>query len=231
VAVDRRCWRLLTALAALAALAAIYIVAVLVSTTTTRTAVPTAQHPDFSGMWESPGMEFVTMVEANRPKFTAAAAANLAWYNAHYDPVKDDPTRVCLLKGMPWTILLRPRNYPVEIFQTTERISVFFELYDTHRNIFLNRTAVPEDVPPSGNGYSIGHWERDAPVIDTGALTGLNPIGPYQRSTAARITERWTLRKHQSLGQVLHVEVTVNDPEVYAEPGHGEAQIRPPLVK
>jgi hypothetical protein len=162
------------------------------------------------------------MVDDNHPKFTAAAQANLDYYRKHFDPVRDDPANVCLLKGMPWTMLLRPRNYPVEIYQTADRIVMSFELYDTYRNIFLDRDQIPDDVPPSGNGYSIGRFEGDALVVETGQLTALNPIGPYQRSEQARVIERWTLRQHPTLGQTLHVDITVRDPAVYAEPGRGE---------
>lgn len=181
-----------------------------------------AAHPDFSGMWISAGSEYVKMVEANNPKFTPQALANLAYYEKHFNPATEEPVIVCLLKGMPWTMLLRPRDYPVEIYQTRDRLIMFFELYDTHRNIFLDRKRIADEAPPSGNGYSIGRWEGKTLVVETGRLTALNPIGPYQRSEQAHVTERWNLRQDATLGETLHVDVRVDDPLVFTEPGRGE---------
>lgn len=183
---------------------------------------PTASHPDFSGVWTSPGAEYVRLPEQNSPKFTAEAAKNVAYYYSHYNFGSEDPAIVCLLKGMPWTILMRPRDYPVEIYQTTDRIIMFFELYDTHRNIRLDENTFPENTPPAANGYSIAHWEKDTLVIETRNMPAINPISPYPRSDQARVIERWTLRQHPQLGETLHVDVTLYDPLIYTEPGRGE---------
>jgi hypothetical protein len=183
---------------------------------------PSAPPADFSGVWTSPGAEYVRLPEQNSPKFTAEAARNLAHYERHYDPGSEDPAMVCLLKGMPWTILLRPRDYPVEIYQTSDRIVMFFELYDTSRNIRLDEQSFPENLPPAPNGYSVAHWEGKALVIETRNMPAINPISPYPRSDQAHIIERWTLQQHPQLGETLHVEVTMHDPEIYAEPGRGE---------
>jgi hypothetical protein len=185
-----------------------------------------ANRTDFSGMWISAGPEHVKMVEANNPKFTARALVNLAYYQQHFDPATEEPTIVCLLKGMPWTMLLRPRDYPVEIYQTRDRVIMFFELYDTHRNIFLDRNRIAEEAPPSGNGYSIGRWEGRTLVVETGRLTALDPIGPYQRSEQAHVTERWSLRQDATLGETLHVDIRVDDPLVFLEPGRGEMNFK-----
>ncbi len=189
--------------------------------TTVALAAPPARHTDFSGVWRSAGPDYAVLPEQNAAKFTPDAARGLEYYRAHFHPGKDDPAVVCLLKGMPWTILLRPRDYPVEIYQTPERVVMFFELYDTHRNILLGEKTFPDDVPPSGNGYSIAHWEGDALVIETRNLTATNPVTPYPRSEEARIVERWTRGTDAQLGDVLRVDITVHDPRVFTEPGRG----------
>ena len=182
----------------------------------------TVTRPDFSGVWTSPGAEYVHLPEQTKPKFTAQAAANLAHYETNYDIGKDDPAVVCFLKGMPWTVLMRPRDYPVEIYQTPDRVFMFFELYDTYRSIRLNEATFPENLPPAANGYSIAHWEDNSLIIETRNMPAINPISPYPRSDQARVIERWTIEQHPQLGETLHVAVTVYDPVIYAEPGHGE---------
>jgi hypothetical protein len=198
------------------------VVVVFSPTACTEAPLPPTEHPDFSGVWTSPGAEYVRLPEQNSPKFTPDAARNLAHYERHYDMGREDPAVVCLLKGMPWTILMRPRDYPVEIYQTGDRVIMFFELYDTHRNIRLDETTFPEKLPPAANGYSIAHWEENALMIETRNMPAINPISPYPRSDQARVLERWTLRQHPQLGETLHVDVTVHDPLIYAEPGRGE---------
>jgi hypothetical protein len=181
-----------------------------------------APRPDFSGIWTSPGAEYVRLPEQNSPRFTAEAERNIAHYERHYDQGSEDPAVVCLLKGMPWTILMRPRDYPVEIYQTADRIIMFFELYDTYRNIRLDEKTFPENLPPAPNGYSLAHWEGKELVIETRNMPAINPVSPYPRSEQARVIERWSLRQHPQLGESLHVDVTMHDPLIYTSPGRGE---------
>ena len=188
----------------------------------TRATERAVSHPDFSGVWTSPGAEYVHLPEQTKPKFTSLAATNLAHYESNYDIGKDDPAVVCFLKGMPWTVLMRPRDYPVEIYQTSDRVFMFFVLYDTYRSIRLNEATFPENLPPAANGYSIAHWDNNALIIETRNMPAINPISPYPRSDQARVIERWTIEQHPQLGEILRVAVTVYDPVIYKEPGHGD---------
>jgi hypothetical protein len=64
-------------------------------------------------------------------------------------------------------------------------------------------------------GHSVGHWEGDTLVIDSIAFNDLTWLdrGGYFHSDKMRIIER--LRRE---GNTLHYEVTVEDPEVLAQP-------------
>ncbi|MDX9874744.1 MAG: hypothetical protein RBS88_07515 [Spongiibacteraceae bacterium] len=181
-------------------------------------AVAAEKRTDFSGIWELADNDLVTWPELNNPKFTPEAKANLEHYRKNYDPVEGDPAQVCLLKGMPWTILNRARTYPFEVYQTEDRIVMFFELWDTYRDIRLDTDEFPEDAPSKANGYSIARFENGELVIETKGMPALNAIGPYQRSYEAHITERWKLRQDPKFGEVLDVRVVVDDPEIYEEP-------------
>lgn len=184
------------------------------------------RRPDFNGVWETAEMELVVMPEFNNPKYTERAKHNISESTTRFDPVKDDPTKVCLLKGMPYAMLIRARTYPLEIYQTEQRIVMLFELYDQYRNIRLDQSAVPENYPPSANGYSYARWEGDTLVVETGGLIGMNDIGEFHRSDQAHITERWRLMQHPVHGEVIDIDITVDDPEVYLEPGKGHQVLK-----
>src|SRR5262249_38878322 len=75
---------------------------------------------------------------------------------------------------------------------------------------------LPEDPEPTWNGYSVGHWEKDALVIETiGFRDDLwldmrgNPL-----TSAARLTERI---RRPNFG-TLEIELTVNDLKAYTRP-------------
>jgi hypothetical protein len=185
--------------------------------TPAQSAPASAANPDFSGVWEGAKRELVILPQMSgtlTPK--AKAAADL--YRAKFDAVIDDPAKVCLARGMPWTMLSRARNYPVEIYQTTDRIFATFELYDQTRVLRINGPTKSQDYPASPNGWSVAHWDGQALVIETTGLGPLNLVGPVQRGENAKISERWTLRDDPEFGRVLDVEMTVDDPDIYVTP-------------
>ena len=72
----------------------------------------------------------------------------------------------CEWVGMP-NIMTYP--YPFEILHTEGRITLLFEVDSQVRRIFLDRKEhLPfDELDPSYNGDSIGHWEGDTLVVDT----------------------------------------------------------------
>jgi hypothetical protein len=181
---------------------------------------------DFSGIWEMAKLEYTVLPDENSPKFTPQARARLDFYAQHFDPVKDSPANLCFVKGMPWTMLFRARNYPMAIYQSRERIFMTFEPFDGKRIIHLDRSEFPEVVPPSADGYSIGRWEGQTLVIETRHMTARNPVSPTQRSDKARIIERWRLLPHEEFGRILDVAVTFDDPETFLEPAQGHSAFK-----
>ena len=172
---------------------------------------------DFSGVWETAKLELVVLPEV-AGKMTPEAQARADLFRKLADPVRDDPAKVCLIKGMPWTMLGRARNYPTEIVQYPDRIFMVFELYDQFRQIRLDGTAKPDDFGPSPSGWSTGRWEGQTLVVETTGLPVLNTFGVMQRTEEAKITERWQLGQHPEFGQVLEVDITVEDPEIFVGP-------------
>jgi len=114
--------------------------------------------------------------------------------------------------------------YPFEFTQADpETIVLRNEYYDLERTIHMAPASVPQDLPPSRLGYSIGHWEDDGRslVVETTRInwpyydTIGTPLTP-----AAEITERFSLSDDQS---ALVYRQTITDPATFIEPAVHES--------
>ena len=118
----------------------------------------------------------------------------------------------CLPVGVPLGTLL---SEPFKIVQSPRLIAVLFE--DTHRQIYTDGRALPKEfAQPSWLGYSIGKWDRDILLVETGGFndkTWLDVTG-HPHSEALRIAERYHRR---DFGH-LDAEMTFDDPEMYTKP-------------
>ena len=133
-----------------------------------------------------------------------------------------DPTGACYGSGTPRILTV---GYMTEIIQTADVIVWTFESQHVYRVIQMNR-KMPANPGHSIRGYSVGHWEGDTLVVETRNMTATNAITPYPRSAEARVIERWQRRNDPQYGDSLHVDVTVIDPQVFAEPGRGEGLLK-----
>jgi len=122
-------------------------------------------------------------------------------------------TATCEWPGMP-TIMTYP--YPFEILSTPGRITLLFEAESQVRRIFLNRATHldPDDLDPSYNGDSIGHWEGRTLVIDTIGFNARRPVRGLPHSEQMRIIERITPLD----GNTIRNEMTITDPEAFTRP-------------
>jgi hypothetical protein len=122
-------------------------------------------------------------------------------------------TATCEWPGMP-TIMTYP--YPFEILSTPGRITFLFEAESQVRRIFLNRTAHldPDDLDPSYNGDSIGHWEGATLVVDTIGFNTRRPVRGLPHSEKMRIIERITPIDSDTIRN----EITISDPDAFTRP-------------
>lgn len=122
-------------------------------------------------------------------------------------------TQTCEWPGMP-TIMTYP--YPFEILVTPGRITFIFEVESQVRRVFLDRTEhLPfDDLDPSYNGDSIGHWEGRTLVIDTIGFNDYRPVRGLPHSEQMRIVERITPVDDDTITN----EITITDPEAFTEP-------------
>jgi hypothetical protein len=184
--------------------------------------------PDLSGMWD---------IEHNRPcpaegcndMFIGQEFMDIGWSlkgGLPYQPwaadlVKsrmkangmEDPSSHCLPFG-PVKLLTTPLFR--KILQLPGMIAILNEANASYRQIFTDGRALPSDLLPTFNGYSVGHWEGDTLVVETTGLhdgTWLDRNGSPMTG-AARITERY----HRVDFGHMQIDLTVDDPKAYTKP-------------
>ena len=125
-----------------------------------------------------------------------------------------DPNARCLSAGMP---SMMGMGYGMEIQQTKDKITIYGELNDVYRRIFLDGRKPSQKTldDPTYAGYSMGHWEGDTLVVDTVALrddTLLDLFSPHSDQMTVNERIRFT-----SPG-VLEDRITTTDPKALLEP-------------
>jgi hypothetical protein len=119
----------------------------------------------------------------------------------------------CLPAGIPLSYLV---SEPDEIVQAPNQIIIRHELDGSHRQIHIDGRPLPKDPSPSWLGYSTGHWEGDALMVETVGFndkTFLDIMG-HPHSEALRVTERYHRR---DFGH-MDIELTFDDPKLYTKP-------------
>ena len=184
--------------------------------------------PDLSGVWIAGTQPLlVGEQEAARLRALDAAAKRPPFqrepppYKPEYEKKRleyvarrgiDDPMARCLLSGVP-RVTTRP--LPFQIVQTKDLVVILYEAHHAFRIIPTDGRPHPDDLEPSYLGDSIGRWDGDTLVVD---VVGFNEetwlAWPgYFHTNKMRVIER--LRRE---GNVLHYQVTVEDPDVLAQP-------------
>lgn len=140
-----------------------------------------------------------------------------------YDPFRDDPTFRCdpvairRVWGAPGT--------PLEILRDGDDVVLHHEWMDVRRVIHMGAGRRPKDGPRTSLGDSVGHFEGDTLVIETGdyAPGVLNqyveqpgqPTKGLLHSAALSSVERVHL---DAARQRLVVEIDLADPEFFTQP-------------
>jgi hypothetical protein len=125
-----------------------------------------------------------------------------------------DPNANCLSAGMPGMMSM---TYGMEIQHTKDKITIYGELNDVYRRIFLDdRKPSPRTLDdPTFAGYSVGHWEGDTLVVDTVALredTLLDLFSPHSDQLTVQERIRFIAPG------ILEDRLTATDPKALLEP-------------
>jgi hypothetical protein len=99
--------------------------------------------------------------------------------------------------------------------QPRDEVVIAYEKDHIRRFVYLGEKPDP-DADPSYMGSSVGRWDGDTPVIDSGAFkpTFLDDTG-LPHGEKLKITER--LHRIGG-GKTLEVRATIDDPEMYSRP-------------
>jgi hypothetical protein len=110
-------------------------------------------------------------------------------------------------------------NQGVEILQTPQDVTIFYESMHDVRIIPLDGRPHPDPSLRLWNGDSRGHWEGDTLVVETANFTDKQtvndsaPFGGFPQGDM-RLTERFTRVDANTIGYV----VTVEDPAIWTRP-------------
>ena len=125
-----------------------------------------------------------------------------------------DPNVRCVSGGMPNMMSM---TYGMEVQQTRDRITIYGELNDVYRRIYLDGRKPSAKVldDPTFAGYSTGHWEGDTLVVDTVAIREdalFDSFSPH--------SDQFTVRERIRFASpgVLENRITSMDPKALVEP-------------
>jgi hypothetical protein len=142
----------------------------------------------------------------------------------------------CVTRGLPSAILPWPNNDGIRIFQSPGFVTIQLEDLGA-RIVPVGRVAPWPSAVRTWNGQSLGHWEGDTLVIETGHIVaGDSADGDVRKhagspvtgrggslvpmSEQARTVERLTMT---GPGTIVY-RVTYSDPEVFTAPWSAEVE-------
>jgi hypothetical protein len=122
-----------------------------------------------------------------------------------------DPELKCYLPGVPRAMYM---PYPFQIFQSTNKIQIFFEFANASRIVHLDKV---EDAPADTYmGHSVGRWEGGTLIVDSKSFhdkNWLDRAGNFH-SEALHLVERLTFITPDA----IRYEVTIDDPKTFTRP-------------
>jgi len=179
--------------------------------------------PDWGGSWFAaftPGAALPAPPKLKGP-YLAAYEKWREELKAH-DGVVATSQSNCTPPGMP--SLMSLPQYPIEFFFIPGRVIIHHEAWMQWRNIYTDGRKHPDDLDPTFQGDSIGHWEGNTLVVETTGLEenlgltiatrGAEPA----HSPKLRILERIHLDPKDP--NKLIDEMRLEDPDALAEPYH-----------
>ena len=124
-----------------------------------------------------------------------------------------DPEARCLPQGTPKMDVL---PWPFKIIYAPGEVIILYETNNLWRQVFIDGRALPRDANPTWLGYSVGHWEEDAFVIDSTGFTDNMWIDTngHPHTDALHVVEKI---RRPDFGH-LAIEITIDDPKAYTQP-------------
>ncbi len=168
--------------------------------------------PDISGLWMPNGGYIEDIAKDLKEVPFQPWAATL--YRHRRDTLsKEDPTGWCVPGGVPRSDAV---PYPFKILPSGNEMMILYEAVHGYRQIFMDGRALPKDPNPNWLGYSVGHYQDGALVVESAGFvenSWLDNNG-HPGTESLHVTERF-LRK--DFGH-MDIQVTIDDPKAYTKP-------------
>lgn len=107
-------------------------------------------------------------------------------------------------------------NFPFTILQSKDQLLIVQEEYHSTIRVHMNQ-PLPEHVPVTYAGYSVGRWEGDTLVIETRGLDPRGTLGPTAATHSEALHVTLRIRKIDG-GRQLELAFTFDDPKAYTAP-------------
>ena len=177
--------------------------------------------PDFSGAWYlKTGGQFSRggVAGAAPPQLTAAGAAVLKKADHDYfDEGINPPLQNCHPDGMPH---IMDYAFPMEFYFTPGKVTVYLEAYGQVRWIHTDGRKHSEDLPPTYNGESVGHWRGRTLVVDTLGMLPQTQLVISNNFLGIRHSDKLhVIERMRLIGpDLLEILTTIDDPVIFAKP-------------
>jgi hypothetical protein len=125
--------------------------------------------PDLSGTWDADRSYLVNI--AKDLKEVPMRPVALELFNQRKDGgrAKEEPDANCLPQGVP---KIDAAPVPWKIVQGPREVMILYEAFTLFREIFTDGRELPKDPNPTWLGYSVGHWDGDALVVESNGFNG-----------------------------------------------------------
>jgi hypothetical protein len=172
--------------------------------------------PDLSGLWNKISPKYGLDIAADLKPGEVQPWAEALVQRRMEDLGKDYMNVLCLPLGPGYMTSGGSTSAGMTKIIQTPALIVFLNPDLTYRQIYMDGRPLEADPNPSWMGYSVGHWDGDTLVVQSFGFndrTWLDRNG-HPHTEALRTTERY---RRKDFGH-LELEVTLQDPAVYAKP-------------
>jgi len=181
----------------------------------------TAEARNFNGVWAnaSGGIHFDTLRTNSRrdqqpplrPEYMRQWQQR--WTDADAGEATTDPTALCIPPGFPRFLTM---VLPGEILQAEHQLNWYAEFAEATVRVYLDGREIPENLVPSFNGFSTGHWEGNTLVVQTVGLRGDTLVDTTGVPHSDQLTVNWRMTKVTP--DYFEVAIELVDPVVFTEP-------------
>ena len=171
-----------------------------------------ASLPDWSGIWMQSTDQDQGDVLPYKPEWESA-------YREFVDGVVKtgkftDPLTVGYTGGI---VRMMSPNRGLQFIVRPEQVWIIHERPDV-RYIYTDGRPFPpaDELWPTFEGYSVGHWEGDTLVVETRSIMGGVPINRTGAALSGSATVHERIRKIDE--RTLQSEITIEDPVAFTKP-------------